>query len=75
MLGKVEKLSSELRRLHPQETGWVKGRMDQIKNYWRLEQFKHGAAVMLDVAQAFQLSGDLSVLEMLCDAVSDIVFN
>ena len=68
--GYLGKLNQELIAIneHKKEV-WIQRRIDQIKDYWQLDQFHQCAVVMRNVANEFRLEGNFTILEDLCDAV------
>ena len=49
---------------------WIKQRVDQVQQYHELDQCCHGAKLIKEAKDVFQLTGDFTVLEVILRAVS-----
>ena len=51
---------------------WIKQRVHQVQQYHELDQCCHGAKLIKEAKDVFQLTGDFTVLEVILRAVSNV---
>ncbi|XP_013380377.1 uncharacterized protein LOC106151587 [Lingula anatina] len=50
------------------DASWIPHRLDQVKQYHKLHEYRYGAQVMMDAKKELGLTGDFSLIEILVDA-------